>query len=83
MASERAARLFKMATSDQSGTFHLSGIAPGEYLLAAFDKIDPAMIQDPDLWEQIASNAVKVVIKEGSTENKTVKAVTPGEAFLQ
>ncbi len=83
VGGERASRLFKTTTSDQSGAFHLSGIAPGEYLLAAFDKLDPSMVQDPDLWEQHAANAVKIVIKEGATENKTLKAVTPGEAFLQ
>jgi hypothetical protein len=68
--------LLKYAASDQNGQFKITGIAPGAYSLIAFEGIDITEVQDPDLFQQHESKAVKVDLKQSAADTRTLRAIS-------
>lgn len=68
--------LQKYVTSDQNGQFKIPSITPGSYSLLSFDGVDLMEAQDPDFFEQHASKAVTVELKENGVESRPLKAVS-------
>jgi hypothetical protein len=68
--------LVKHSTTDQNGQFKLTGITPGAYSLIAFEGIDMAEIQDPDLFQQHESKAIKLDLKQSVADTRTLKAIS-------
>jgi len=67
--------LQKYVTSDQNGQFKIPGITPGAYRLISFAEVDLMEAQDPELFEQHASKAVTLDLKENAVEAKPLKAI--------
>jgi hypothetical protein len=66
----------KVARAGQDGQFHLSGLPPGEYLVAAADAGDTAVdFAQPgaDLLQRLASRARRVEVDEGETRRLTIE----------
>jgi hypothetical protein len=61
--------------TDANGSFKFSGLAPGDYRIVAWEKIDPGMAQDPDFRKKFESAASAVKLREGSKENLEVKLI--------
>jgi hypothetical protein len=59
-----------------NGSFRLTGLAPGEYRLIAWEKIDSDLAGDPEFRKKFESHAVKVTLREHSRENVDLKVVS-------
>jgi hypothetical protein len=68
-------RLYRGLASDAKGHFLLSGIAPGDYKLFAWEEIEPGAHEDPDFLKLFESRGEPVAIKENSVENRTLTVI--------
>jgi hypothetical protein len=59
-------------------TFSLSGLAPGEYLVFAFDRVDGMEYSNPDVMEAYASQAAHVTLTAGQQAQVQVEVIHPG-----
>jgi hypothetical protein len=67
----------KTANTDQNGGFKISGLAPGDYYVAAWDDIPEAgLAQNPDFLAQFASDDTAVKLAESAHQNSGVKLIT-------
>ena len=71
--------LYRITSTDQNGQFTLSGIAPGEYKLFAWEDVDPGSYMDTAFLKPHESRARKVTIKANSQEQVTLAQI-PAEA---
>ena len=58
--------LFKQVSTDQYGHYSISGLAPGEYHLFAFDKVEFGSYRDPAFLERFEDEGEEVEIEENS-----------------
>jgi hypothetical protein len=66
----------KTANTDQNGGFKISGLAPGEYYVAAWDDIPEAgLAQNPDFLARFSSPDFAVKLGESGHESAEVKLV--------
>jgi uncharacterized surface anchored protein len=65
------ARFYRQALSDSRGNFAISGIAPGDYKLFAWQEIDRGMYLDPDFLQSYEDSGKSVRVDEGT--NVTVQ----------
>jgi hypothetical protein len=70
--------LFKFGTTDRSGHFTMTGIAPGEYKLFAWEDGEVAY-DDPDFLKPFENRGESVSIREGSRETKKLKVIPADE----
>ena len=67
----------KSANTDQNGSFKISGLAPGDYYVAAWDDIPEAgLAQNPDFLAQFSTDDTAVKLAESAHQNASVKFVT-------
>jgi len=69
----------KNSRTDANGAFKISGLAPGDYRVAAWDMSDLSMIQAPEFRAKFEGKAVKVKLSENSHETVDVPLI-PREA---
>ncbi len=67
--------LYRRAECDAEGRFRLSGLAPGTYKLWAFEEIEPGAERDPDFLRLHDSQAAKVEIAAGGSEQIRLKRI--------
>jgi protocatechuate 3,4-dioxygenase beta subunit len=60
--------------TDATGSYRLSAIPPGDYLVAAVDDVEPGEWFDPEFLDQIKDEATKVRIGEGEQKTQDLKA---------
>ena len=72
-------RRLRMASVDQQGQFSLSGIAPGDYYLAALDEIESGVFWDPEFLVKHEKLIEKISLRESATESKTLKLIVTGQ----
>lgn len=70
----------KTTVTDERGHFEVKGLAPGEYRVLAFERIDPEAYQDAELMKSLESCSQRVTIREGSKEMLTLKPIPPDAA---
>jgi len=64
----------KSANTDQNGSFKISGLAPGDYYVAAWDDIPEAgLAQNPDFLARFSSDDTAVKLAESAHQNASVK----------
>jgi len=61
------------ARTDSAGSYHLSPVPPGEYLVVAVEEVDQGEWFDPSYLDQIRSRATKVRIDEGDERSLDLK----------
>jgi hypothetical protein len=66
---------FKTAALDQQGQFTLSGIAPGDYYLAAVEDTETGAYWEPEFLTKNEKLIEKISIRESATESKTLKLI--------
>ena len=72
--------LFKTVTTDQNGRFTLTGIAPGDYSLLAFEDLEPGAWQDADYLKQFERSAESLSIRENGHETRQLKLIPAEDA---
>ena len=70
--------LFKFGTTDTSGHFTMTGIAPGEYKLFAWED-NEAVYDDPEFLKPFENRGESISIREGSRETKQLKIIPADE----
>jgi hypothetical protein len=65
-AKREQADLVKFSTTDQSGRYNMSGIAPGRYKLFAWDVIEMGQWSDPEFVAPFESRGKAVTVEENA-----------------
>jgi 5-hydroxyisourate hydrolase-like protein (transthyretin family) len=68
--------LFRPVTADSTGRFAIPAIAPGEYILAAWDAIEPNAFFDPGLIRQAEEQGKVVRVAESSSQTVNLVPLT-------
>jgi hypothetical protein len=71
--ARRNATLYDSTISDASGRFRLQGIVPGDYLLFAWEDVEPGAWRDPDFLRPFESLGRLVRVQ---ANNNQVDAIT-------
>jgi hypothetical protein len=65
-----------MARADNDGTFHLTSLPPGDYFVAALDRLEDAGDwQDPEFLRDISLRAVRVTLAERQSQTSTLRVI--------
>ena len=72
-------RRMKMASVDQQGQFSLTGVAPGDYYLAALDETESGVFWDPEFLVKHEKVIEKLSLRESATESKALKLIVTGQ----
>lgn len=67
--------LYKSATTDSTGRFTITGVAPGDYKLFAWEAIEQFGYYDQDLLRRVETQGKAIRIAESSKETVEVKAI--------
>ncbi len=67
---------FRSATSAPNGTFKMTGITPGDYLIVAWPGEDPGQLLDPDVFRMVEKHAMPVKIERSANLKQDLR-VTP------
>jgi hypothetical protein len=73
---ESASRL-KSATATEGGRFILTGVAPGEYRLYAFEQPQPGSLVNLEFYTPLESKSVMLTVKEGERKQADLTVLTP------
>jgi protocatechuate 3,4-dioxygenase beta subunit len=71
-------RLYKVAATDDKGTFTFSGVAPGGYLIFAWEDVETNAWRDPDFLRPIESLSQEVSVEENSHKTVTLTVIPKG-----
>jgi hypothetical protein len=72
-------QLFKMMGTDASGHFTITGIAPGDYKLFAWQEVEADAPQDPEFLKPYENQGQSLTIREGSREKTQLKLIQAEE----
>jgi protocatechuate 3,4-dioxygenase beta subunit len=74
-----SSRWLKMARSDASGAFRLAALPPGDYWIAAMDRVegsgDTAEWQDPELLQDLSFRATRVTLGERQSQTTSLRLI--------
>jgi len=73
-------RLFKSTTTDQNGHFTLQGLAPGDYKVFAWEKIESGAYTSPEFLQPYENLGESVHLTEGSRNSVQVDLVPSKDA---
>ena len=73
-----SATLFRTGSIDAKGTYTVSQLVPGEYLLAAVPDEDRTKWMDPDFLASIAGSATRVTVAPGSKVTQSLRMIGGG-----
>jgi protocatechuate 3,4-dioxygenase beta subunit len=69
-------RLFKDATTDFGGRVSLTGIAPGDYKLFAWEDVEEEAYRDPEYLRAYEDRGEKISFGEGETKRALLKPIS-------
>jgi hypothetical protein len=67
-------RQIQSARTDQSGTFHLRGLPPGDYEIIAVDDVEQGEWFDPAFLERVRPGATRLSLTDGEKKTQDLKA---------
>jgi len=67
----------KNETGDRDGKFQFTGLAPGEYRLAAVAQSDKSKLDEPRVLERLLGSAERVNVERGAVRNVGLKLADP------
>ena len=74
-----SSRWLKMARADADGAFRLTALPPGDYWIAALDRIegsgDGVEWQDPELLQDLTFRAMRVTLGERQSQTTTLRVI--------
>jgi protocatechuate 3,4-dioxygenase beta subunit len=68
-----APRRIRAVRPDQTGVFKAVALPPGDYLVAAVERLESGSEWDPEMLARLAPLATRVTLTEGATQTVTVK----------
>jgi hypothetical protein len=73
-------RWVKTGRSDQDGTFRIQGLPPGDYWVAAIERLDGlpgggSPPPDADVLERLSSRALRITLGDGQTRDTTLRLI--------
>ena len=74
----KRSELFKEATADKNGQYRISGIAPGNYKLYAWENLEPYSYFDPEVLKKFESRGQPVTIQQPSKETMDLTIIPDG-----
>jgi hypothetical protein len=79
--------LFKQRTTDQYGRYDIRGIAPGDYKLFSWERVEQNAWEDPDFIKQFGSKGQSISLQEGDGKSMDLVAIRSepriGEAITE
>ena len=66
--------LFKAVTSSSTAAFTIDGVTPGDYILTAWEAIEPFAFFDPELIREAEARGTAMRVAESSKQTVTVLA---------
>jgi hypothetical protein len=69
----RSRRLKQPVRASTDGKFKITGLAPGDYYLAALTDFEPADVTDPVFLEQVQASAIKVTLADGEKKTQDLR----------
>ena len=66
---------FQKTTTDQHGTFSLTGMPPGEYTLLAWDAVDAGEYYDPEFLRSYEDRGTVLRLGEGDSKSLQIEAI--------
>jgi protocatechuate 3,4-dioxygenase beta subunit len=69
-------RYIQVSRSDPQGQFHIRGLPPGDYLVAAVDDVESGEWFDPTYLDGLRRSGVRVSLSEGETKSVEPKLAT-------
>ena len=72
---------FGVGATDQYGRFTIRGLAPGSYLLFAWQDADEELYRDPDFLKSQQANGTTVRVEEGSRQQVNLKLIPIGDEW--
>ena len=72
--------LNKSATADQDGRFTLTGVAPGDYRLYAWEEAQSEVLREPGLAKPFEPKSVSVTVEESGSQRVELKVLRPEDA---
>ena len=77
--AERRSRfdLYRTASTDATGHFHIEGVAPGDYHVFSWENVENGAWQDPDFIRQFEDRGKPIRINEGGTSNIELRVIPP------
>ena len=72
--------LNKSATADQDGRFTLTGVAPGDYRLYAWEETQSEVLREPGLAKPFEPKSVSVTVEESGSQRVELKVLRPEDA---
>ncbi len=79
VAPQPASRIMPKMAQAVSGSFNVAGLAPGDYLVFAFDHVDGMEYGNPDVLQAYASQATHVTLSPNQNAQITVDLISPGK----
>ena len=70
---------YKTATADQAGKFKLTGIAPGDYKVFAWEELESGAYLDPEFMKPVEERGQPFSIKENAHESVQLKLIPAGD----
>ena len=72
---------FSIAQLNQTNSFELKNLRPGDYLAFAFEEYDYGSISDPEVFNATESKATKVSLARGESQELTLKLLPWPQQF--
>jgi hypothetical protein len=72
---ERVSRLVKGTVSGAGGTFRFEGVAPGQYVVLAFEDAEPGLAEDPEYRAEFAALGTLVTLGPSGDQAIEVQAI--------
>jgi uncharacterized surface anchored protein len=69
--------LYRTVTTDQNGAYSITGIAPGEYKMLAWEEIEPGAYEDPAFVKPFLSKAQALSLRENDRKSCSLVAIAP------
>jgi len=68
-------RLYKVSTTDEKGAFTMSGIAPGNYKVFAWEEVETNAWRDPEFLRPLEGLGTKVSVEENAHQSVTLQPI--------
>jgi len=65
----------RQASTDQNGGYKFQGLAPGDYLVAAWEELEPGLTTSTDFLVNFNGNATAIKLSEGGHESRDLRPV--------
>jgi hypothetical protein len=68
-----SARRIQSVRSNDSGSYKIPGLPPGEYYLCALTELDTSLQTEPSYLEQFVSSSIKITLGEGEKKTQSLR----------